>query len=208
MTPPSGVPVPLPSSTSVTQVGVGVGVTVSVAPGVVNHWPPQRYLSAYTPSSLARHSVMTRRLVLVPKSPRTSASSAPLRVHFSAWILPEVGQKNVAARSAGTTCGAGGVTVGGEFWATGNNGAYSDSRIKANFKRIDNPLTRVRMLEGMTFDRLDIQMGRQAGLRAQQVRLACPEAVSELVGRPVTEVHQVPMDMETAFIVLAQEAAA
>ncbi len=35
-----------------------------------------------------------------------------------------------------------------------------------------------------------------------------PEAVSELVGRPVTEVHQVPMDMETAFIVLAQEAAA
>lgn len=100
------------------------------------------------------------------------------------WVLSFATAANINANTNAATqlitATSGGVTVGGEFWATGNNGAYSDSRIKANFKRIDNPLTRVRMLEGMTFDRLDIQMGRQAGLRAQQVRLACPEAVSEL----------------------------
>lgn len=72
---------------------------------------------------------------------------------------------------------ASGVTVAGEFWATGNSGAYSDARIKRDFVRIDNALSRVRMLEGVTFSRVDME-GRQAGLRAQQVQQACPEAVT------------------------------
>lgn len=99
------------------------------------------------------------------------------------WVLSFATAANINANTNAATqlitATSGGVTVGGEFWATGNNGAYSDSRIKANFKRIDNPLARVRLLEGVTFDRLDMD-ARQAGLRAQQARNACPEAVVEL----------------------------
>jgi hypothetical protein len=66
------------------------------------------------------------------------------------------------------------VTVGGEFWATGNNGAYSDSRIKANFKRIDKPLTRRANAAGMTFDRLIFRWAAKRACAPSKCALPAP----------------------------------
>lgn len=72
----------------------------------------------------------------------------------------------------------------GEFSATGNITAYasiSDINAKENIKRIENPLEKIDLMDGITFDYIgEPERGRQTGVIAQQVLKALPEAVYEL----------------------------
>ena len=67
---------------------------------------------------------------------------------------------------------------GTNLTCTGNITAYSDARIKKNFKVIDNALAKVNQLSGYTFERTDIDVGRQTGVIAQEVSNVLPEAVT------------------------------
>jgi Chaperone of endosialidase len=53
----------------------------------------------------------------------------------------------------------------------------SDERLKGNRAEISNPLTKVAGLSGVTFNRLDMNGQRSAGLLAQEVAKVLPEAV-------------------------------
>lgn len=65
--------------------------------------------------------------------------------------------------------------------ATANNGSWinnSDERIKDNIKQIENPLEKMRLVRGCTWDRLDNAPPGQ-GFIAQELALAMPTAVFE-----------------------------
>jgi hypothetical protein len=66
----------------------------------------------------------------------------------------------------------------GNLTAAANITAYSDKRLKSNIETIDNALARVKKLNGVTYNRKDIEQGvRHIGLIAQDVQLVAPEAV-------------------------------
>jgi hypothetical protein len=67
---------------------------------------------------------------------------------------------------------------GTNLTCTGNITAYSDARIKKNIKVIDNALEKVNQLSGYTFERTDVDVGRQTGVIAQEVKKVLPEAVT------------------------------
>lgn len=56
--------------------------------------------------------------------------------------------------------------------------AFSDERMKENVEQIEDPIMKVNMLDGVTFNYKD-QPGRVAGLMAQDVERVLPMAVSE-----------------------------
>jgi hypothetical protein len=68
--------------------------------------------------------------------------------------------------------------VGSSITATGDITAFSDARLKKNVKIIENALEKVQDLNGYTFERTDIDVGRQTGVIAQEVMHVLPEAVS------------------------------
>ena len=68
----------------------------------------------------------------------------------------------------------------GDFVAPGNVTAYSDRRKKKNITQIENALYKVQSIEGVTFDRVDVEGPRQTGVIAQDVQAVLPEAVHEL----------------------------
>jgi hypothetical protein len=67
---------------------------------------------------------------------------------------------------------------GTNLTCTGNITAYSDSRIKKNIEVIANALAKVNQLSGYTFERTDVDVGRQTGVIAQEVKKVLPEAVT------------------------------
>jgi hypothetical protein len=67
---------------------------------------------------------------------------------------------------------------GTSLTCTGNITAYSDSRIKKNIEVITDALEKVNQLSGYTFERTDINVGRQTGVIAQEVKKVLPEAVT------------------------------
>jgi hypothetical protein len=67
----------------------------------------------------------------------------------------------------------------GNLTIIGNITAFSDNRFKKNIKVIDCALEKVNQLSGYTFDRVDMDAGRQTGVIAQEVLAVLPEAVSE-----------------------------
>lgn len=76
---------------------------------------------------------------------------------------------------------AGGVSVTGDFTASGNITAYSDKRLKEEIRPIDNALDKVQQISGKTFSRNDLidTNRRYAGVIAQEIEAVLPEAVSE-----------------------------
>jgi len=68
--------------------------------------------------------------------------------------------------------------VGSSITATGDITAFSDARLKKNVKIIENALEKVQDLNGYTYERTDIDVGRQTGVIAQEVMHVLPEAVS------------------------------
>jgi hypothetical protein len=69
----------------------------------------------------------------------------------------------------------------GNFIAAGNITAYSDIRLKTDFKVIGDALDKVQQLTGYTFTRID-SGERQAGLIAQDVQKVMPEVVKSESG--------------------------
>ena len=70
--------------------------------------------------------------------------------------------------------------VSGNYTAVGNITAYSDIRLKDDLQPIEDAVSKVQKLRGVTYVRNDNEdENRQAGLIAQDVELVLPEAVRE-----------------------------
>ena len=67
--------------------------------------------------------------------------------------------------------------MSGDFTATGNITAYSDSRLKDNVEVIPDALEKVKQLHGYTYTRNDGHPGSHTGVFAQEVLKVLPEAV-------------------------------
>ena len=68
----------------------------------------------------------------------------------------------------------------GHLTASGDITAFSDARLKTNVAVIDDALSKVQAINGVTFNRTDINVGRkQTGLIAQELQKVLPEAVVE-----------------------------
>ena len=76
------------------------------------------------------------------------------------------------------------LTWGAAFTATGNITAFSDARVKTNVKTIDNALSKVLALRGVTYNRTDLEdKSEQIGVIAQEVKEILPQVVQETDGR-------------------------
>lgn len=72
----------------------------------------------------------------------------------------------------------GDATVSGDVIAAGDVTAFSDEQLKTNIQPIENALTRLTQLNGVTFTRTDLQDNkRHAGFIAQEVQAVFPEVV-------------------------------
>jgi len=71
--------------------------------------------------------------------------------------------------------------MSGNLTMAGNITAYSDSRLKENVEVIENALSKVQAMRGVTFTRNDVEdkEERHAGVIAQEVEVVFPEVVSE-----------------------------
>jgi hypothetical protein len=71
--------------------------------------------------------------------------------------------------------------MSGNLTMAGNITAYSDSRLKENVEVIENALSKVQAMRGVTFTRNDVENKeeRHAGVIAQEVEVVFPEVVSE-----------------------------
>ena len=68
----------------------------------------------------------------------------------------------------------------GTFTATGDVTAYSDRRVKENIKTIDNALSKVLCLRGVTYNRTDLDdKSEKIGVIAQEIQEILPQVVSE-----------------------------
>jgi hypothetical protein len=91
--------------------------------------------------------------------------------HRNVWQLYVTGNNAVAA-------GFVIIDQTGTFTASGNIAANSDAKLKTNVKTIDNALSKVSALRGVTFDRIDT--GKAGlGLIAQEAQKVIPELVHE-----------------------------
>jgi hypothetical protein len=85
---------------------------------------------------------------------------------------------NGATGVVGTMTGSGDLNINGNFVANGNVSAFSDARIKKDIQRIIDPIGKVKLLNGVTYTRLDNEE-RGTGLIAQDVQAVLSEAVAE-----------------------------
>ena len=70
------------------------------------------------------------------------------------------------------------VRSSGEFTATGDVTAFSDIKLKTNIEPITGALDKISQINGVTYDRTDIDTGvRYAGVIAQEVEQVLPEVV-------------------------------
>ncbi len=96
-------------------------------------------------------------------------------------------------------------TQGGDLTAAGNITAYSDRKLKDNFKPITSALSKVNKLNGVTFTRIDKEdtEKRYAGLIAQEVEAVLPEAVQTNETISHGEVKSVDYNATIALLVEA-----
>jgi hypothetical protein len=84
-------------------------------------------------------------------------------VTFGAWNVPD-----------------GYVATGGSAWFRYDVTAYSDARVKTDIINIDNAVSKIQSINGVTFTRTDKEDGkRYAGVIAQEVLNVLPEVVSQ-----------------------------
>ena len=72
------------------------------------------------------------------------------------------------------------LTWGAAFTATGDVTAFSDRRVKENIKTIDNALSKVLQLRGVTYNRTDLDdKSEKIGVIAQEIQEILPQVVNE-----------------------------
>jgi hypothetical protein len=83
--------------------------------------------------------------------------------------------------SAGKVIAGTDITAGGSITAQGDVTAFSDKRLKENIEPINDALSKVKQLNGVTYTRNDLEDKEQRyiGLLAQDVTEVFPEAVKE-----------------------------
>lgn len=70
--------------------------------------------------------------------------------------------------------------LSGTWTASGDLVAYSDSRVKENVETIENPVEKVLLMRGVTYNRTDIEdKSRKVGVIAQEIQAILPEVVTE-----------------------------
>ena len=94
-----------------------------------------------------------------------------------------VGTANLYVNTSTSRVGVGKVNpsytldVNGSVYASGDVIMFSDQRKKTNIKPITNALDKVLQLRGVTFDKIDDDTRRHAGIIAQEVEKVLPEVV-------------------------------
>ena len=107
--------------------------------------------------------------------------------------------------------------IAGSIIAAGNITAYSDRRVKENIEPITNAISKVQQLNGVTFNRTDLEnkTKRYAGLIAQDIEAVLPEAVegnamkrvdySATIGLLVEAIKELTNKVETLETQLSQK---
>jgi len=97
----------------------------------------------------------------------------------------------------------------GDFTATGDVTAFSDARLKKNIESIPAALEKVSAINGVTYERTDLEGVRQAGVLAQEVEAVLPEVVltneegiksvayGNLVGLLIEAIKELKEEVET-----------
>ena len=101
------------------------------------------------------------------------------------------------------------VTVNGAITASGDVTAFSDISLKENIEVIPDALNKLSQLRGVTYNRIDIQGKRQAGVIAQEVETVLPEVVNtnengiksvaygNIVGLLIESIKELKAEVET-----------
>jgi hypothetical protein len=85
---------------------------------------------------------------------------------------------NVTISSGSLVLSDGSLTVNGNITTTGYVDASSDARIKKNIRPITDALQTVLNIEGVVYDRIDVDLINQMGFIAQQIKPFVPEIVN------------------------------
>jgi hypothetical protein len=104
---------------------------------------------------------------------RTDATAYPV-----CWVANQGTQGGVSTATLAFSCAAVTITSStGQLSATILT-STSDARVKTNVKVIDNAISKLVQLRGVTYDRTDVDIPRQTGVIAQEVLKVLPEAVT------------------------------
>jgi hypothetical protein len=85
---------------------------------------------------------------------------------------------NVTINSGSLVLSDGSLTVNGNITTTGYVDASSDARIKKNIRPITDALQTVLNIEGVVYDRIDVDLKDQMGFIAQQIKPYVPQIVN------------------------------
>jgi hypothetical protein len=116
---------------------------------------------------------------------KLAADGSSCANHYGiAWSHPNAGGEAANLTNHGMlvqNVGRTWTAISDTIWCIGDITAFSDARVKTNIEVIDNPLERLSKVRGVTFNRTDLEHKdkRYAGVIAQEMREALPEAVSE-----------------------------
>jgi hypothetical protein len=125
-------------------------------------------------------ATLTANKVVFTDGTKKLSSSGTVPTNQGGTGLSSFTNSGVVYASSGSALATGsGLTYNGtDLTCGGNVTAYSDARLKKNIKVIENALEKVNKISGYTFERTDIDVGRQTGVIAQEVVNVLPEAVT------------------------------
>jgi hypothetical protein len=102
------------------------------------------------------------------------------RVDTTATSYDLILQPNGSNVGIGDTTPSYKLDVDGTIRATGDVIAYSDARVKENVQTVENALSKVISLRGVTYNRNDVEdKSRKIGVIAQEVLEVLPEVVQQ-----------------------------
>ncbi len=106
----------------------------------------------------------------------TSANTANAIVLRDSLGSFSAGNVTFNTLSVSGSANTGNLTVAGAITASGNITAFSDECLKTNVKTVENALSKVLSMRGVTYDRIDTGE-HQVGVIAQEMQQVIPEVV-------------------------------
>jgi len=110
-----------------------------------------------------------------------NVGNATVNTFVNSSSISTTGTLSVTANAsfgANVAINSGSLTVNGNITTTGYVDASSDARIKTNIRPITNALNTVLNIEGVVYDRIDVDLKDQMGFIAQQIKPYVPEVVN------------------------------